>query len=475
MSWRVRPRDAAVGALSGIRSVAVLPLNNFSGDREQEYFADGMTDAVIARLSALSGLRVVSRTSVMQFKNTGRPIPEVARALGVDAVVEGSVVRAQGRVRVNAKVIRADTDTALWSGTYERPVQDVLALQSEVAQAIAGQVVVTLSGEERKRLLAARPVAPEVYESYLKGRFAGSRATREAVESALRHFDEAIERDPTFAPAWAAKAEAYNRLGTILVGGAPPSETQPKALAAAHRVLELNPDSAEGHRLVGYVLQRRWRWAEAEASFRRALELDPNDADGLTGLSDLLASLGRFDEAIALARRGRDLDPLTSLRSSHLGLVLYYARRYDDAVREMQSMLTVFPGDPTGTWYLALSLTELNRSDEAAGALERTLAVSRVQGLLGTLANAYARSGRRADAERVLGDLQREADSRYVNPAVFVSAYVGLGDRDRAFAALERAYQERSNMIRILKVEPTLDPLRTDPRYADLMRRVGLN
>lgn len=292
--YNMRAREHAASK-APITSLAVLPLKNISGDPSQEYFADGMTEEMISRLSMIRGLRVVSRTSVMQFKDTRIAVPQIARALGVDALVEGSVIRDSGRVRIHAQLIRGATDEHFWSETYDRELGDALALESDIAQAIAAKVQVTVTGEERERLVAARQVAPEVYESYLKGQgqFQNSRSQAD-LEKSLALFEDAIHKDPTFAPAYLGVAEAYDSLGLVFFAH-PPQETRPKGMAAARKALELNPDLAEAHVLLAAVYQREWRWRDAEAEFKWALRLRPNDAGAHLGMAMWLLAEGRTE------------------------------------------------------------------------------------------------------------------------------------------------------------------------------------
>jgi TolB-like protein/Tfp pilus assembly protein PilF len=459
-------------AVTPIRSIAVLPLANFSNEPQQEYFADGMTEALTARLSTFGGVRVISRTSVMRFKNTQRPITEIAKTLGVDAIIEGSVTRSDDRVRITAKLIHGASDTNIWSGTYEREVNDVLPLQDDVARAIAQQVRANLTrGSTGPEL--TRAVDPDAYESYLKGRFLLNKETLEATRESVHLFDAAIAKDPTFAPAYAGLGRAYNTMGTIFIGGTRPSETQPKALAAAAKVLELDSALPDGHALTAYVFLRQWRWVEAEGAYRRAVELDPNDSQAIYGLANLLVCLGRFDEAVALGRRARDLDPLSTWVRD-FGSILYLARRYDEAIRELRMVDRMSPGNAWTLWYLGYALLASSQIDAAIGVLERSMA-NQNPGPRGTLAFAYARAGRSLDARRILNGLISDSRTKYVPPAVFVEAYIGLADFDSAFRSLEQAYAERSNSMRILKIDPVLDPLRGDPRFKDLVHRVGLN
>jgi len=457
---------------SKIRSLAVLPLKNLSGDPTQEYLADGMTEALIGRLSSIHDLRVISRTSAMQFKNTPLSVPEIAKTLHIDAIVEGSVIRDAGRIRVHAQLIRAATDEHFWSEIYDRELRDVLALQSEVAQSIARKVEITLTGEEHAMLTAARSVSPDVYESYLKGRF-NKNNTKAELEQSIVYFEGAIKKDPTFAAAYVGLADAYDSLGTVFVG-APPAEARQKQMSAARKALELDPTIAEAHALLADALQRRWQWAEAEAEYRRALDLNPSDSAAHVGFARWLLCQGRADDAVAWARRARDLDPLGSVGTS-IGYILFEARHYDEAIRAMRAVVGVRPEDASAYWYLGFALIANDQPEEAIPVLEKALSVSeRSPGVMGVLIRAYAHSGRRSDALRVLEELKKRSQTGYVPAGAFVNAYLGLGDKEQAFAWMERAYQERSNLLQFLKVHPFFDPLRSDPRFANLVRRVGL-
>jgi len=456
-----------------ITSLAVLPLSNLSGDPAQEYFADGMTEEVIGRLSMIRGLRVISRTSVMRFKDTHMSAPEIAKTLNVDAIVEGSVIREGGRVRVHAQLIRGATDAHIWSETYDRELRDALALESEVAQSIARRVEVTVTGEERARLVAARRVAPEVYESYLKGQFATG-DSRAEVEESIAYFEETIRKDPTFAPAYVGLAEEYDNLGTIFVGGSP-GEIRPKLISAARKALELDPELAEAHVLLAGVLQTQWQWAEAEAEYKRALELNPNDAGAHLGLADWLLCQGRMEEALAWAQRARALDPLGVSGISN-GWILFHARRYDAAIRELRSVLAVHPDYAYAQFMLGFALIGNGQSGEAIPVLEKTVSIMhRSPGSIELLATAYAHAGRRTGALRLIDELKQRRQTSYIPAGAFINPYLALGDYDQAFAWFERAYQEKSNILQFLKVHPFFDPVRGDPRFADLVRRVGLD
>jgi TolB-like protein/DNA-binding winged helix-turn-helix (wHTH) protein/Flp pilus assembly protein TadD len=459
---------------TGIHSIAVLPLKNLSGDPNQEYLADGMTEALVGRLANIRDLRVISRTSVMQFKDTHLSVPQIAATLQVDVLVEGSVIRDGDRIRVTAQLIRGATDDHFWSETYDRELRDVLALESEVAQSIATKVEATVTGKEHERLAAVRSISPEVYESYLKGQFALDKSnTKAEIEESIGYFEEAIKRDSKFAPAYLGLANAYGDLSTIFVGAAPET-VRPKMMNAVRRAVELDPESADAHILLADMLQRQWRWAEAETEYRRALELNPNDAGAHFGLSNWLLCQGRTEEALAWAKRGRALDPL-AVSGTYIGWILFSAHRYDEALREFHSVLAIRPDDVSALWDLGYVLIANDQPEKAIIVLEKAVSMSNGSpGVIGVLVRAYAHAGRRSDALRLLAELKKRKQSGYVPAGAFVHAYLGLGENDLAFAWLEQAYKEQSNILQYAKVHPFFDPLRGDPRFADLQRRVGL-
>ena len=458
-----------------IRSLAVLPLSNLSGDSTQEYLADEMTEELCGRLARIHDLRVISRTSVMRFKGTKLSVPEIARTLGVDALVEGSVIRQGSRIRVHAQLIRGSTDEHLWSDEYDGELGDVLALESEVAQSIARRVEVKVTGEERARLVAAHHVSPEVYESYLKAENEFSKSGSQAeLEQSIAYLEETIGKDPNFAPAYVGLAKAYERLGSTL-GGAPPKETHPKMMSAVRKAIELDPDLAEPHVLLAEVYQKQWQWSDAEAEFKRALELNSNDDGAHVGYAKWLLCQGRTDEALAWVQRARELDPLGGAGTTPLGgvaitngFILFHARRYDEAIRELRN-------DDPDHWYLGLALIANGQPDEAITVLEKALGPDRNPAVMGVLVRAYAHAGRRREALRLVDELKRRQQTSYVAAAPFVNAYLGLGDNEQALAWLERAYEEQSNMLQLIKVHPYFDPLRSDPRFVDLVHRVGLD
>ncbi len=474
-AWLVFRHRAAVTVQPRIRSIAVLPLRNLSGDPAQEYLADGITEAVIGRLANIHDLHVTSHTSVMRFKDTQISIPEIARTLGVDAVVEGSVIREGDRIRVTAQLIRGATDTHFWSETYDREMRDALTLESELAQSIAEKVEVTVTGEEHQRLAAARLVAPEVYESYLKGRFFLRERTRAKVEESIPYFEDALNRDATFAPAYLGLAEAYTILGTV-AAGVPPEATRPKVTSFARKALALDPDLVEAHVMLANVLQEEWHWTEAETEYRRALELNPNNAEANSWFALWLLCQGRTDEAVARIEHARALDPFeVSGGIVSVSWILFQAHRYGDAIRESRNELALNRDNGGALTGLGFALIADNKPSDAIPVLEKAVSLtSGSPAATGILIRAYAHAGRRGDALRLLAELKQRAKAGYIPAGAFVNAYLGLGDNEQAFYWLEQAYKEQSNILQFVKTHPYFDPIRGDPRFADLVRRVGL-
>jgi TolB-like protein/DNA-binding winged helix-turn-helix (wHTH) protein/Tfp pilus assembly protein PilF len=466
-----------VGTKAGpaIKSLAVLPLKNLSGDPGQEYLADGITEELIGRLSRLHDVRVISRTSVTRFKNTQSSAPEISKMLGADALVEGSVIRDGNRIRVHAQLIRGATDEHVWSESYDRELPDLLTLESDVAQAVAERVEVTVSGAEHQQLAKVRSVSPEVYELYLKGRFALSRSKKEAdVLEAIRYFEEAKVRDGTFAPADVGLAIGHALLGSILVGAAPPEGERAKAISAAQRALQLDPELPEAYVVLAELHQNQWHWSEAEAEYRRALVLNPNDANAHAKLALWLLCQRRTEEALNWVNRARELDPL-AVSGDLVGWTLYITRRYSEAIDELRTASATKPDDIGVLWRLGFVLIADNEPGEAIPVLEKALRITnRSPGVTGVLAKAYALSGQRSKAIALVDELQRRRETHYVSAAAFVNAYLGLGEIDQVFLWLEQGFKEQSNLMQWLAVDPMFDPLRSDARFVDLVRRVGL-
>jgi eukaryotic-like serine/threonine-protein kinase len=457
-----------------VASLAVLPLENLSKDPEQEYFADGMTEELITVLAGIERLHVISRTSVMEFKGTHRPTREIAKRLGVRQILEGSVLRSGSRVRINAQLIDAVHDRHLWAESYEGELSDALALQSEVARAISREVKVTLSPREEKRFEKPSRVDPEAYEAYLRGLELWNSRRPEQIQAAIALFEKSCRLDSTFAKPHAGLADAYSLLGNL--GVLPQSSAAAKAGAEAMRALQLDPELGEAHASLASIdMEFRWDWAGAEREFLRAIELNPGYATAHQWYADYLSRVGRAPEALAESRRALSLDPLSPAVNGLLGTVYYYARRPDDAIRQYRTTLALQPGQVLTRFYLGLAYLEKHAYPQAIAEFERC--VQDANGLPLTragLACAHALAGDRAEAERILADLTHGPSAERVSPSYLALVYVGLGDRDKALRAMERAADARDSYLGHIKVLPLLDPVRGDPRFQALLRRVGL-
>jgi TolB-like protein/DNA-binding winged helix-turn-helix (wHTH) protein/Tfp pilus assembly protein PilF len=458
-----------------IKSLVVLPLENLSGDPSQEYFVDGMTDALIGDLAKIRGLRVISRTSAMHYKGANRPLREISSELGVDAVVEGTVHRSGDRVQVRAQLIHAATDRHLWAETYERDLRDVLALQSEIAHAIVREIQIKIMPAERARLSTNRLVNRKAFDDYLQGRFLyWNRRTVENLHKAISFFQSAVNEDPTYAPAYVGLADCYNALGTEMMGALRPMDARRQSEEAARKALEIDNEMAEAHVALGFVKHYNWDWAGAEQEYKQAIELKPNYAQAHSGYGGLLVSKGRMEEAIAEANRARELDPFSLAISSQRGFILENARRYDEAIEQLLRVIAMDQDNYQAHWYLGHTYAASGRFAEAIAASEKAVALSRTPGALGFLGMCYGVSGRKAEANKILNELLELNRNRYVSPPALANVYIGLGDKDQAFFWLEKAYQDRSNYIAYLKVFPAVDVLRSDARFDDLLRRMGL-
>lgn len=468
---RLRSRWAGGAGGGRIDSLAVLPLSNLSKDPEQEYFADGMTEAVIAELSRIRALKVISRTSVMQYKNATKSLPEIARALGVKGVVEGSVLRDGGSVRITVQLIEAASDRHLWAESYTRDVRNVLALQSEVASAIAREVRVAVSPEEAGRLGAGRPVDPEAHRLVLLGSYAiaQSLTQRQGIEKGVALFRQAVAADPQFALAHTRLADALQWGG--YAGIRPMAESCAESRAEAERAIELDPRQGDALSLLAGLRRAcDFDWAGAERDIRRALELAPGSAAVHTEASYLMSVLGRHEEAIRECRTAEQLDPLSEQAGVYCGMRFYFARRFEDSVQQYKKVLVVHPESVFATWTLANTLTSLKRYDEAIALyLSRKVANPESNFALGL---AYGLAGRKADARKVLATLLEKNKVQFLPPTQIALVYAGLGERDTAFAWLERAFSDKAWLIDEMGVDPIFDAFRADPRFDDLVRRM---
>ena len=472
--WLLRGRTRSARPLDQPR-VAVLPFLNVSGESGQEYFADGMTDALIAELAQLDGLRVISRTSVMAYKGTRVSLPQIARELGVDAVVEGSALQSGDRVRVTAQLIDATSDRHLWARNYERGAEDVIALQRELALAIAQGVQATLTPGEQARLAARPSVDPRAYEAYLRGRFQWESMTSDGLKGAIEQYERAIALDPSYAPAYAGLAESYWIMGSAGYEVAPQGETAPKARAAARRALELEPGLGQAEAALGFIeIDFDWDFAKGEARVKEALARNPGLGAVHVSFSYYLAAMGRFDEAIAEAKHGQDLDPLSVVAAQTLGFRYYYARRYAEAETAFARALQLDPRTFVAHLGRGLVLWQTGQVEKALLELEGAVAGSGESPYaLAALGHVSAASGHPVRAREILGRLEAEGAHRYLPGFYPAVVKAGLGDNTGALAGLEKAFAERSAWMVFLKVEPFFDGLRNDPRFADLLRRAG--
>ncbi|HXI66492.1 MAG TPA: tetratricopeptide repeat protein [Steroidobacteraceae bacterium] len=470
-AWMVSHRQHAV---ANIRSIAVLPLTNLSGDAAQEYFADGMTDELIAQLGQINALRVISRTSAMAYKNTRKSLADVARELDVQAVVEGSVLRVGDRVRITAQLIRVPADEHLWAHSYEGSFPDTLVLQGEVSQAIARQIFATVSPRDQGTLRKAKTVNAEAYEAYLKGRYFWNKRDAAGLKKAIEYFQRAIAVDPGYAQAYSGLADAYALAGGWEYGVLTPQEAAPRAREAASRAVYLDPALSEGHTSLAFALDvSSWDWNGAEREFRRALELNPGYATAHHWYGYHLMLVGRDNEGIAELKRAESLDPLSLIISAGVADVLFIAHRFDEAIRQLQKTLDMDPNFAMAHYQRGQVLVQQHKLDAAISEFERAIELAGPSPAFdANLANAYAASGRTADARRTAADLAHLPEQSGSLDANIALIYVGLGDTDQAMRWLDKAYQAQFEPIML--VRPQFDPLRTDPRFQALMSRLGL-
>jgi len=457
-----------------IHALAVLPLENLSGDPAQDYFADGMTETLITSLAKIGSLRVISRTSAMQYKGVRKSLPVIARELNVDAVIEGSVLRDGHRVRITAQLIHAPNDQHLWAESYERDFRDILSLQSEIARRVADEVRIILTPEERARLTTARPVNAAAHEVYLKGRYYWNKRSEDSAKKALAHFQQALEIDPRYAQGYAGLADGYIILGYY--NALPPLEAYPKAKAAALKALELDGTLAEPHATLGVIMRDfEWDWPGAEKEFSCSIELNPGYVEAHHWRATLHSILGHHTEAIAEKTHALSLDPLAVVVRTDLARMLYFARDYDQSVDHYLAALELDPNFGSAHLWLAHAYEQKGRFAEAIAELETGVRLSGESAFsLARLAHGYAVTGRSDDAKEILRKLECFPKERYVSPYDIAVIHVGLGDHDQAFAWLGRAFEERSLWLGYLSVEPQLDPLRPDRRFQDLLRGMGL-
>jgi TolB-like protein/DNA-binding winged helix-turn-helix (wHTH) protein/Flp pilus assembly protein TadD len=457
-----------------IRSLAVLPLANLSGDRDQDYFVDGMTDALRQHLEGISSLRVISRTSSMHYRGSGKPLPDIARELNIDAVVDGSVLQSGDRVRINVELIRGGMERHLWSNSYEGDLRDVFALQAGVARRIADEIRVTLTPPDLARLALVRATNPETYQAYSKGRFYWNKRTPQDLQKAIGFFQQAVDKDPNYALAYDGLADSWLPLGWY--GYLSPSATFPHAKAAVTKALSLDDSLAEAHASLAFVhLYSDRDWVGAEREFRRAIDLNPNYANAHHWYAEFLSLVGRHKQAIAQSQRAREIDPLSNIINAWVSSRYFFARQYDKAIEEGRNAVEMDPNFAPAHLVLGQAYEQKGMIKEA---ITEFAEASRLAGgssmCAGSLAHALGIAGKRAEALKVLEDLRKMAGSRFISSYDLALAYLGLEDKAKAFDLLNAAVQERSPRVAFLGVEPRLDGLRSDQRFRDLLRSVGL-
>ncbi len=458
------------GAPTPIRSIAVLPLENLTGDSSKDYFADGMTDALITELGKVRALRVISRTSSSRYKNSKKPLSQIARELNVDGIVEGAVVQSAGRVRIKAQLIYARTDLYLWGRSYDRDLSDVLALEDEVARAITQEIRINVTAQEQGRLNSASAVNPEVYQLYLKGRFFFEKRTEAGMKKSLEFFEEALQKDRNSALAYSGLADSYSLLGSF--NFLPPKEAQPRAKAAAMKALELDDTLAEAHAALAITVDG---FEEQEKHFKRAIELNPGYADAHLWYARDLSRMGRVDEALIEILRAQELDPLSLIINDNVGEVYEWARQYDKAIEQIRKTLEMDRNFARTHLDLGAVYEDKGMFDEAIAEFQkaRELGGENWPELRVPLQDAFEASGYRGYYQEQLRLLKERSKRSYVAPATIAMIYARLGDKESAFTWLEKAQRERAGLF-FIKVEPVYDPMRSDPRFRDLLHRAGL-
>ena len=460
------------------RSLAVLPLENLTSDPKQDYFAEGMTEDLITQLSKLADLKVISHTSVMQYRRTHKPLPQIARELNVNAVVEGAVEFAGNHVRITAQLVDAGTDQHIWAEKYDRELSNVLLLQSEVASDIAKQIDLKLTPQQQQRLQAgAHPVVPEAYQSYLLGRYYWNKRTADGLAKSGQYFQDAIKKDPNYALAYSGLSDYFAFL--TLIGGPeilPPQQAMTQSKGAAVKALQLDDSLAETHTSMAHVLHNYdWDFPGAEREFRRAIELNPNYATAHHLYSHYLMQVGRAEESLREATLAEQLDPLSPFINNGLARQYYLSRQYDKAIAQCQIALQIDPTYLPARIQLGLAYEQRGMLREAISELEQARNQTETLPMAhALLAHAYATAGRKGDAQNEVNALNTMTSKRYVPPSYFAIDAIALGNKNQAFAYLQKSYLDRSEQLLYLAVEPLVDPLRSDPRFDALLKQVGL-
>jgi serine/threonine protein kinase/Flp pilus assembly protein TadD len=476
ITWMVtakQKKPPAKSALASIQSLAVLPLENISGDPKQDYFADGMSDAVITELSQVKNLRVISRSSVMQYKGKQISPEQIAKELNVDALIEGSVLRSDDHVRISAELVQPQTGQNLWANSYDRQMTDILSLQSDVARDIVNQIQIQLSPPEQERLDKQRAVIPAAYDAYLQGNSDASKRTAATLMRAVAEFRQAIALDPTYAPSHAGLAETLVIMANY--SDLPLSKVLPEAEAAAQKALQLDPELGSAHVALGTIRASELQISSSLPEFQRAIELNPGDAQAHYWYALALAATGKSDESISEIKLAQELDPRSLIIDSNLAWCLYLAGRYDDAVAQAKKTIAIDPSFAVAHGYLGQAYLEKKQYDDAFGELKKALELSGNEAdYQGELANAYAVAGKKEEATQILEEMKKQAAQHYVSPYNLALIYTGLGDKAQALQQLELAYDQREIRLLNLKMHPRFESLRSSPQFQAIIQKIGL-
>jgi eukaryotic-like serine/threonine-protein kinase len=456
-----------------IDSLAVLPFVNAGADPNTEFLSDGITESIIYSLSRLPNLKVMSRSSVMRYKGAEKDPQVLGRELGVRAIMTGRVIQRGDGLSISAELVDSRDNRLLWGQQYNRRLSDILLVQEEIAREISEKLRLRLTGDEKQQLGRRYTDNTEAYQLYLKGRFYWYKRTRDGYKKATELFEQAIEKDPLYALAYTGLADCYNVLSSY--GISSPNECFPKGRAAATKALEIDDNLAEAHTSLAQVrYYYEWDWAGAESEFKRAIALNPNYATAHQWYALALAAMGRMDEAIREIKRTQELDPLSLIANVNAGWILYHARRYDESIEQHRKSLDMDPNFARAYWAISEPYEQVGRYQEAIAALLKARQLDDTPIMLAFLGHIYAREGKRGDALKTIGELKQSSTHMFVDPYFIAEIYAALGEADKAFAELNKAYEQRSSWLLWLKVEPKLDSLRSDPRFANLLQRIGL-
>jgi TolB-like protein/DNA-binding winged helix-turn-helix (wHTH) protein/lipopolysaccharide biosynthesis regulator YciM len=469
IAWRLNRGSSAPLC----ESLAVLPFQNLSGDPNQDYVSDGLTESLIGEVAKIGELRVISRTSVMLYKDNRKPLPQIARELSVGALVEGSVTRFGDGARVMVQLIDGAKDRPLWAETYERELAEVPKLWEEVAVAIAHEIRVRI--QPQQRAVRRKPLNREAFEAYLRGRYYWNQRTAENIQKAIEWFRRAVDDDPAYAPAYVGLADCYNQLATVFMSGQQPIESRSRASAYAKEALKIDPYLAEAHAALAYSSLYDWQWAAAELGLQRAIKLNPSYASAHLWYAHYLSMRKRPEEALREVRLAHSLDPLSPIIQTQVGWILENAGRSDEAIQELRKVIEANPDYLWALYRLGTSYVSKSMFQEAIESFERAATLSgRSPGIVGTLAKTYGLAGRKEKVRELLIELSEQSRHRYVPAIAFAHAYIGLGDTERIFEWLEKAYQQREQGIAWLALWPDQGAYYKDARFRGLLKRVGL-